>query len=124
MMKLKINYPNKEDEIKILDQSKDSLTEVYSILSTDDLLEAQEKSNEVFVDEKIKELIVSICQATRPESKEFFKEYRGAILSGVSPRASLWLLRLSKYYAYIEGKDFVSPENILKAVPGVMGRTE
>ena len=121
MMKLKVNYPNEEEEIKILDIGKDSINEIYSILSTDDLLEAQEKSEAVFVDDKIKQLIVSVCQATRPESKGFFKEYRGAILAGVSPRASMWILKLSKYYAFMEGKDYVSPEHILKTIPGVMG---
>ena len=119
MMKLKVKYPKEEDEIKILESGKDSLVDIYSILSTDDLLEAQEKSNEVFVDEKIKQLIISICQATRPESEGFFKEFRGAILAGVSPRASLWLLRLSKYYAFIEGKDFVSPDRVFQCLRDV-----
>ena len=121
MMKLKVNYPNEKEEINILNQSKDSLNDLYSVLSTDDLLEAQEKSEATFVDDKIKQLIVSICQATRPESKDFFKEYRGAIQAGVSPRAGIWLLRLSKYFAFIEGKDFVTPEHLLKSIPGVMG---
>jgi len=121
MMKLKVNYPNEEEEIKILDLRKDSLNEIYSILSTDDLIEAQEKSEATFVDDKIKQLIVSVCQATRPESQSFFKEFRGAIQAGVSPRASVWLLRLSKYFAFIEGKEFVTPEHVLKSMPGVMG---
>ena len=121
MMKVKIGYPNKEDEIKILDLSRDFLFEITSILSTDDLLEAQEKSEAVFIDDKIKDLIVEICQSTRPESPLFAKEYRGAIHAGVSPRASIWLSKLSRYMAYIDNKDFVSPDHLLKIIPSVMG---
>jgi MoxR-like ATPase len=121
MMKVKVGYPGKEDEVKILNLSKDVFFELESVLSTDDLLEAQERSENIFVDDKIKEIIVHICQATRPDSPHFFKEFRGAIAFGVSPRASLWLLKLSKYMAFIEGKDFVTPEHLLKIIPGVMG---
>ena len=64
---------------------------------------------------------MEICQSTRPEAKYFANEYRGAIYAGVSPRASLWLSKLSKYMAFIDNKDFVSPDHLLKVIPSVMG---
>ena len=59
--------------------------------------------------------------ATRPGSEHFPKEYNGVIISGASPRAVIWLYRVSKYMAFMEGKDFVTPDHVLKIVPSIIG---
>ena len=92
-----------------------------AILSTDDLLGAQELVEAIYVDEKIKDLIVKIVHATRPSSEFFKKEFNGVITAGASPRAVIWLYRISKYMAFMEGKDFVTPDHVLKIIPGVLG---
>jgi MoxR-like ATPase len=121
MMKVNVDYPSFSSEKNILDLKKNALAKLGAVLSTDDLLAAQETVDGLYVDEKIKDLIVKIVHATRPGSEHFKKEYNGIILSGASPRAVIWLYRVSKFMAYMDGKDFVTPDHILKIVPSVLG---
>jgi MoxR-like ATPase len=120
MMKVNVDYPSFKAEKNILDLKRTS-PKMESILSTDDLLMAQELVEAVYVDEKIKDLIVKIVHATRPSSEYFKKEFEGVITAGASPRAVIWLYRISKYMAFMEGKDFVTPDHVLKIIPGVLG---
>jgi MoxR-like ATPase len=66
-------------------------------------------------------MIVKIVHATRPSSDVFNKKFEGLIMAGASPRASIWLYKISKFKAALEGKDFVSPENIIDIIPHVLG---
>ena len=121
MMKINVEYPSFGAEKNILELKKNALEKLGAVLSTDDLLTAQEAVDVIYVDEKIKDLIVKIVHATRPGSEYFSKEYSGVIVSGASPRAVIWLFRVSKFMAWMEGKDFVTPDHVLKIVPGVLG---
>ena len=121
MMKIYVDYPSFEAEKSILDLKKNPIKSLEPILSSDDLLEIQELVEKVYVDEKIKDLIISIVQASRPSSKNFLNEFDGAILAGASPRAAIWLYRVGKFVAFLSGKDFVSPEDLMRIVPSVLG---
>ena len=120
MMKVNVDYPSFKAEKNIIDSKKNSSV-VESVLSTDDLIGAQELVESIYVDEKIKDLIVKIVHATRPSSEHFKKEFSGVITSGASPRAVIWLYRISKYMAFMEGREFVTPDHVLKIVPSVLG---
>ena len=121
MTKIHIDYPSFEAEKKVLDLKMASLDKFTPILSTDDILEIKAFVDELYVDEKIKDLIVRVTHATRPDNVEFVKKYKGAILAGVSPRASIWLYRIAKFKAFMKGRDFVSPEDIIEIAPDVLG---
>lgn len=121
MMKVNVDYPSFKAEKNIIDLKKSAPQKLEAVLSTDDLLTAQEIVEAIYVDEKIKDLIVKIVHTTRPGSELFKKEYNGIITAGASPRAVIWLYRISKYMAFMEGKDFVTPDHILKIVPSVLG---
>jgi MoxR-like ATPase len=121
MMKITVDYPEFNAEKSILDLKLEKLNEIEPILSSDDLLSLKEDVEQVFVDEKIKDLIVRIVHATRPGNKYFPKQFEGAILAGASPRACLWLYRISKFKAYRQGKDFVTPENVMSIIPPILG---
>jgi MoxR-like ATPase len=120
MMKVNVDYPSFKAEKNILDLKKNP-SRLVPVLSTDDLLGAQELVEAIYVDEKIKDLIVKIVHATRPSSEYFKKEFNGVITAGASPRAVIWLYRISKYMAFMEGKEFVTPDHVLKIVPSVLG---
>lgn len=120
MMKVNVDYPSFKAEKNILELKKHA-PRVEPVLSTDHLLGAQEFVDAIYVDDKIKDLIVKIVHATRPSSEHFKKEFNGVITSGASPRAVIWLHRVSKFMAFMEGKDFVSPDHVLKIVPSVLG---
>lgn len=121
MMKVNVDYPSFNAEKNILDLKKNAQNSLRPVLSTDDLLAVQEAVEAIYVDDKIKDLIVKIVHATRPSSEYFKKEYNGVIISGASPRAVIWLYRVSKFMAFMEGKEFVNPDHVLKIIPSVLG---
>ncbi len=120
MMKVVVDYPDFSAEKNVLGLKSNPLGSLTPLISTDDILQMQEEVEKVYVDEKIKDLIIRIVHATRPGTKFFPKEHDGVILAGASPRASIWLYRLGKFMAYMDGKDFVSPEQIVRVVPDVL----
>ncbi|MBK23738.1 MAG: ATPase [Halobacteriovorax sp.] len=121
MMKVNVDYPDFEAETKILDLSKTPLNSLEPLLATDDLLQIQKCVDEIYVDDKLKNLIVRIVSATRPGSDYFVKEFEGGILAGASPRACIWLQRVGKFIAYMDGKDYVSPDHLMRIIPDVLG---
>lgn len=121
MMKISVDYPDFEAEKSVLGLRGNPLSELRPLINEQDLFAMKEKVESIYVDEKIKDMIVRIVQATRPGSKYFMKKYEGAIIAGASPRASIWLYKIAKFKAFMDGKDFVSPDNILSIVPSVMG---
>lgn len=120
MMKISVDYPDFESEKSVL-SLKPSNFDLKPILNQGDLFEMKEKVEQIYVDEKIKDMIIRIVHATRPGSRYFLKKYDGAITAGASPRASIWLYKIAKFKAFMDGKDFVTPEHVLSIVPGVLG---
>lgn len=120
MMKISVDYPDFEAEKSVLGL-KSSQLDMQAIIGQQDLFAMKEKVEAIYVDEKIKDMIIRIVHATRPGSKFFLKKYDGAITAGASPRASIWLYKIAKFKAFMEGKDFVSPDHLLSIVPSVLG---
>lgn len=121
MMKVYVDYPEFTAEKSILTLETNPLDELEALLSTDDLIQLQEQVESVYVDEKLKDLIVKMVHATRPSSEYFPKKYDGAIMAGASPRACIWLYRIGKFIAFMDDKDYVAPDHILKIIPSVLG---
>ncbi|MFT6630736.1 MAG: MoxR-like ATPase [Bacteriovoracaceae bacterium] len=121
MMKVHVEYPDFAAEKSILDLKVQSLNELNPLLNTEILAELKETVDAIYVDDKIKDLIVKIVHATRPGNKYFLSKYDGAILAGASPRAAIWLYKISKFQAFLAGNDFVSPENVLSIAKAVLG---
>lgn len=121
MMKVHVDYPDFEAEKNILTLSHNPLSKVQALLSEDDLMELRRQVNEVYVDDKIKDLIVKLVNATRPESPYFNKKYSHLIVGGASPRASIWFYKLAKFNAYMDGQNFVTPDHVLSVVSSVLG---
>ncbi|MBT3234959.1 MAG: AAA family ATPase [Bdellovibrionales bacterium] len=121
MMKVKVEYPSFESEKNILELGGADVGELEALLSADDLQEIKNEVSNIYVDEKIKNLVVKIVQATRPSNQEFPSEFNGAILAGASPRAVIWLYQLGKFMAYMDGRDYVTPDHLLRVVADVIG---
>ena len=120
MMKISVDYPDFESEKSVLGLKSNQL-DLQAMINEGDLAVMKEKVESIYVDEKIKDMIIRIVHATRPGSKFFLKKYDGAITAGASPRASIWLFKIARFKAFMDGKDFVSPEHILSIVPSVLG---
>jgi MoxR-like ATPase len=120
MMKISVDYPDFEAEKSVL-SLKSNHFDLKPIITQADLMSLKEKVEMTYVDEKIKDMIIRIVHATRPGNKYFLKKYEGALVAGASPRASIWLYKIAKFKAFMDGKDYVSPEHILSIVPSVLG---
>jgi MoxR-like ATPase len=120
MMKISVDYPSFEAEKSILGL-KHTKMDFKPILNQNDLFALKEKVESVYVDDKIKDMIIRMVHATRPGNKFFSKKYDGAITAGASPRASIWLYKIGKFKAFMDNKDFVTPEHILSVIPGILG---
>lgn len=121
MMKISVNYPDFNAEKSILDLKMNKIDELQAFLNVEMLAEMKAAVDKIYVDDKIKDLIVRIVHATRPGSEHFNKKYDGVIMAGASPRASIWLFKIAKFKAFLAGKDFVSPEHILSIAKSVLG---
>ena len=121
MMKVYVGYPDSGSEKEILDLNKNPLQDLQPLLSGEDLLVMQEQVEQVYVDDKIKDYIIQVVGGTRPGNPHFLREFEGAIASGASPRASIWLYRIARFKAFMEGKEFVTPENIISIVADTLG---
>jgi MoxR-like ATPase len=121
MMKISVDYPDFESEKSILDLDLNSMDELVAKLGADDLLQLKKKVESIYVDDKIKDLIIKIVHATRPGSTHFNPAYEGVIMAGASPRASIWLFKIAKFKAFLAGAEFVTPEHVLSIVKSVLG---
>ena len=116
MMKLKVSYPNKEEEKEII--NKITLQEVPEIkpkLKHADILEIQKTIKTIYIDERIKNYVVDLVFATRKSLDNQFNALTSLIDFGASPRASIYLIQAAKALAFLNEREFVLPEDI-KAV--------
>jgi MoxR-like ATPase len=114
MLKVKVDYPNKDEELKILQRM--SFTSramgVQAILSPQDLLHARSVVDEIYIDEKIQKYIVDIVDATRSPQNYRLGELQGLIHYGASPRASIYLALAAKAHAFLRGRGYVTPQDV------------
>ena len=111
LMKLSMHLPDKEEELRILDlyMESDPLNTLEPVVSLEELLTARAAANKVFVHPCIREYMVQIAEATRKTD---------GIVSGVSPRGTLGLLRCVKAYAFLQGRSYAVPDDVrVLAVP-------
>lgn len=111
MMKLSMGFLSKAEEVQVLACYKeaDPIDSITKVLEVEDIISMQEEANNVFVHKCILEYIASIVEGTRKDA---------GIIMGVSTRGSLALLKAAKAYAYIQGRDYVVPEDVKSlAVP-------
>ena len=114
MIRLSMDNLSREEETAVLERYKtdDPLLSLEPVCSKEDILAAAEASKEIFVHRCIEEYIVDIAAATRQTPK---------LLVGVSPRASLALMRMSQAFAGISGRDYVIPDDVRLLAPFVFG---
>lgn len=116
MMKITLGYPTLDEEVDILlrHQANSDLVKLEGIepvISRAQLLELRSMLDRVLVDESLLRYIASIVQQTRTSR---------AVLLGASPRASVAMLRASKAYALLQGRDFVTPDDIKAVTPSIL----
>lgn len=114
MLKLKIVYPNKEEEYQIMKRMAvtDKKISASAVVGPDDIIKARKIVDEIYIDERIEKYIVDIVFATRDPNAYKLKELTGLIQYGASPRASIYLSVAAKAYAFLQGRGYVVPQDI------------
>ncbi|MFP6640047.1 MAG: MoxR family ATPase, partial [Myxococcota bacterium] len=122
MLKVKIGYPSQEEERRILDRmaSGQPIPEVGHVASAADILAARSTVGQLFVDEKARNYIVDLVQATREPAQAGLAELEGLIEHGASPRASIALMKAAKAHAFLQGRGYVTPHDIQSMAPNVL----
>ena len=120
MLKLLITYPNREEELSIMNQQAPrKKPQVSSVLTPGDIMKAREVVDTIYVDEKIQGYIVDIVLATR-DPKAFGLDMANLIQYGASPRASIYLNQAAKAYAFLQGRGYVTPQDVKTIGPDVL----
>jgi MoxR-like ATPase len=113
MLKVKITYPEFEEERQIMRQNVAGLASgVRPIISAQTILQARDTVRQVYMDEKIEKYILDIIFATRTPEKYKIENMKHLISYGGSPRASISLAMASKSYAFIKRRGYVIPEDV------------
>ncbi len=112
MLKLRVGYPSREEELLIMDRMSKGVEPVASpVVSPDTILKARDLVTEIYVDDKIKRYILDIVFATR-EPSEFGLDLSDLIAYGASPRASIYLSIAARAHAFLQSRAYVTPEDI------------
>ena len=121
MLKVVVDYPNLEEEQKIINMNLSSSQEkIKPVVTTKQITSAQDIVNDVYMDEKIEKYILDLIFCTRYPEKYNLKSLSPLISFGASPRGSINLALASKCYAFIKHRGFVIPEDIREVVTDVL----
>ena len=117
LFKIKVNYPSLEEEIAILEskhhqKNKNLESLITSVLSADQIASYQEVIKEIIIEDNLMKYIAGIVHNTRNNANLYL---------GASPRASIAIMDASKALAAINGRDFVTPDDIKKVATPILG---
>ena len=112
-MRISLGYPTSEEEVAILDrrETSDPIDAIKAVCTPAEIMDLQHRVDDIYINELVKQYIVALSNATR--------SHRDAAL-GVSPRASLNLMRGAKAMAMLRGRDYVTPDDVKAIAVSVM----
>ncbi len=105
LMRLSVGYPGTEDELRMLEDQREGhpLDRVTPVLGCEDVLGIQQAARKVRFDDSLRGYLLNIVQATRSHAR---------VRIGISPRGSLGLQRAAQTHAFLEGRDYVVPDDV------------
>ena len=112
MLKLRIMYPNKKEEKEIMQRMAIPKTiSVDSVLGPQEIMEARKAVDQIYIDDKLQDYIVDIVLTTR-DPRLYGMEIDNMIKYGASPRATIYLNQAARAYAFLQGRGYVTPQDI------------
>jgi MoxR-like ATPase len=116
MLKVNITYPSKGEEARVLElMARQTLPTAGKVVTVEQVLKARQTADLIYVDDKIKNYVLDLVIATREPEKHGLEKIKPWINYGASPRATIYMIQAAKAYAFINGRGYVTPEDI-KAV--------
>jgi MoxR-like ATPases len=120
MLKVLVGYPSSAEEFVIVERMTGPLDPVQEVLSTKRLLELQQEADRVYVDPALMQYAVRLATATRAPKSHGMPEMERYITFGASPRASINLILTARALAYVRGRDYALPQDVLDMARDVM----
>ena len=121
MLKLRVGYPNKVEEKQIMQRmAQGEVAEITTLMEPADLLAARKLANSIYVDDKVADYIVDIVFATREPGLYGLKDLESLIEYGASPRATIYLNRACRVYAFLAGRTYVTPQDVKTIGPDIL----
>ncbi len=120
MIKVVVDYPSATEEFVIVERMTNPLPQVSQVLTTQQLVGLQAGADAVYVDPALIEYAVRLVTATRDPGRHGLAELARYLTFGASPRASINLILTAKALAYVRGRDFVLPQDVLDMTLDVM----
>jgi MoxR-like ATPase len=121
MLKLRIGYPSREEERQILDRMATTRAPngAAAVVGTQEILAARALVDQIYLDDKIKEYIVDLVFATR-DPAAYKLDLAPLVEYGASPRATLYLTLAAKAHAFLQGRGYVTPQDVKSIGPDVL----
>lgn len=122
MLKVFLNYLDKDQELAVMRQ-KSNMDFNYvpkTVLNAEDIAKIRKEINEITISETLEKYIIELVFATRNPAEYGLTQEAGYIQFGASPRASIQLNLAAKVMAYLEGRDYVLPEDIKEMAPDIL----
>ncbi len=113
MLKVLVGYPSPNEEFVIVERMTGAWTNVQKVLTTDQLIELQKLTDQVYVDPSLIEYSVKMVGATRNPKDVGLADMQRYIMFGASPRASINLILTAKALAFVRGRSYVLPQDVL-----------
>ncbi|MCG6870694.1 MAG: MoxR family ATPase [Gammaproteobacteria bacterium] len=119
-----VDYPGEEDELRILERDRQmhfgvDAEAADTRLSPVTVLTARREVAEVHIEDSLKRYVVSIVNATR-NLGDWLPDWHDAVRLGASPRATLATVRAASAHAYLQGRDYVIPDDVIDVAPDVL----
>jgi len=121
MFKVLLDYPSFPEERKILDRMAFTApeTKVNAVIPLDEILHTRKLVDQIHVDEKVRDYVVHLVFATR-KPEQYKLEMKHFIQFGASPRATIYLTLAAKAWAFLQGRTYVTPEDVKSIGPDVL----
>ncbi len=120
MLKIIIDYPDRNQELEILNKTEFQVQEkIVPVVNPEDLQEMTNLIKQIYVDDKIKEYIVDLVFATRQPLK-YGMDIGSYVEFGASPRATIFLAQAARVNAFLQGRAYVTPQDIKIVAPDVL----
>ncbi len=120
MMKVLVGYPSEEEEFVIVSRVTGMMENVARVTTTEQLVALQAKCRALFVDPSLIQFAVKVVSATRRPEQFGLKDHGRFITYGASPRASINMIEAGRALAFLRGRDYVLPEDVVDIIPDVL----